>query len=243
MPKERLQKILAAAGLGSRRNCEKLILQGLVKVNGKLVNELPAFADSDVDMITLDNKKVAPGKKAYFILNKPKGVICTSRDPQGRKKAIDLIPFNQRLFCVGRLDAETTGILLLTNDGQLANKLTHPRYGVAKTYVANIKGRISTEAIERLKKGVWLAEGKTSRASVKILRRSYKESLLEITLKEGRNREIRRLLAKVGYPIKALKRTHIGRLNLRGLGIGKFRKLNESEIRYLQNLTGKAPKK
>jgi len=230
MGEQRLQKILAAAGVDSRRKCEELILSGAVRVNRKLVDKLPVFVDADKDVITVNGKKIHAARKIYFLLNKPKGVICTNYDPQGRKKAIDIVPVRERIFCVGRLDADTTGLIILTNDSELANRLTHPRYGLSKTYVASVKGQMAGEAVEKLKRGIWLAEGKTSRASVKILRRSHKESLLEITVRQGLNRQIRRMLAKVGLSVKSLKRTRIGKLNARGLGVGKFRTLTKTEI-------------
>jgi 23S rRNA pseudouridine2605 synthase len=161
-------------------------------------------------------------------------VICTNFDPQGRKKAIDIIKSRERIFCVGRLDADSTGVLILTNDSQLANKLTHPRYKVPKTYVAEVKGKIRGEQIDKLRKGVWLAEGKTGKASVRILKRSHRQSLLEITIQQGLNRQVRRMLAKVGLPVKSLKRTQIGKLSARGLGVGKFRTLTKAEVTYLK---------
>lgn len=169
MAQQRLQKILAAAGVDSRRKCEELILSGAVRVNGNVVDTLPVFVDPEKDVITVGGKKIRAEPKVCFLLNKPKGVICTSSDPQGRKKAIDLVPVRERIYCVGRLDADSTGLIILTNDNELANILTHPRYGVPKTYIATVKGEIGGEAAERLKAGVWLAEGKTGRAAVKIL--------------------------------------------------------------------------
>lgn len=237
MSEQRLQKVLAAAGVASRRKCEQLILSGAVQVNRKVVDTLPAFADPEKDVITVNGKKIQPERKVYFLLNKPKGVICTNFDPQGRKKAIDLVPTSERIFCVGRLDADSTGIIILTNDSELANRLTHPRYRVPKTYLARVKGQISTEAVEKLKKGVWLAEGKTSGASVKILKRSYKESMIEVTIRQGLNRQVRRMLAKVSLAVKSLKRTQIGKLNARGLGLGKFRALTRAEVAYLKKTT------
>jgi pseudouridine synthase len=234
MGQQRLQKVLAAAGVDSRRKCEELILSGAVRVNGKVVDTLPVFVDAEKDVITVRGKKIRAAQKVYFLLNKPKGVICTSSDPQGRKKAIDLVPVRERIYCVGRLDADTTGVIILTNDSELANKLTHPRYGVSKTYVAAVKGEIGGEAAERLKAGVWLAEGRTGRAAVKILKRNPRESLIEMTIREGLNRQVRRMLAKVGLPVKSLKRTRIGRLTARGLGVGKFRMLNKAEVAHLK---------
>ncbi|MHC4619350.1 MAG: pseudouridine synthase [Planctomycetota bacterium] len=237
MAGQRLQKVLAAAGVDSRRKCEELILSGAVRVNGKVVDTLPAFVDAEKDVITVGGRRIRAAQKVYFLLNKPKGVICTSSDPQGRKKVIDLVPVHERIFCVGRLDVDTTGVIILTNDNELANRLTHPRYAVPKTYVARVRGEIDGAAIEKLKKGVWLAEGRTGRASVKILKRSHKESLLEVTVHQGLNRQVRRMLAKVGVPVKSLKRTRIGKLTERGLGVGKFRALTKAEVDYLKKVT------
>ncbi len=234
MGEQRLQKVLAASGVDSRRKCEELILKGVVRVNRKVVDKLPAFVDPVKDVITVEGRKIQAAQKVYYLLNKPRGVVCTNRDPQGRKKAIDIIPSARRIFCVGRLDIDTTGIIILTNDSELANRLTHPKFGLSKTYVVRVKGRIVGEAAGKLKKGIWLAEGKTGRASVKILKRSYKESLIEITIRQGLNRQVRRMLAKVGLPVKSLNRTCIGKLNTRGLGVGKFRTLTKAEVAYLK---------
>ena len=237
MAEQRLQKVLAAAGVDSRRKCEELILDGQVRVNRKVVDELPAFVDPDKDIITVYGKKIRIARKVYFLLNKPKGVICTNSDPRGRKKAIDLVRTGERIFCVGRLDAETTGLIILTNDSELTNKLTHPRYGIAKTYAVRIKGQITGEQVEKLKKGIWLAEGKTGRASVKILKRRHNESSVEIIIRQGLNRQVRRMLAKVGMPVKSLARTRLGRLTIRGLGVGKSRPLTKAEVAYLKKAT------
>jgi len=238
MAEQRLQKVLVAAGINSRRKCEELILTGAVRVNRKVVDKLPAFVDPEKDTITVNGKKIHTARKVYFLLNKPRGVICTNFDPQGRKKAIDILQTSERIFCIGRLDVDTTGLIILTNDSELANRLTHPRYRLAKTYVAGVKREISGEAVEKLKRGIWLAEGKTDRASVKILKRSYKESLIEITIRQGLNRQVRRMLAKVNLPVKSLKRTKIGKLNARGVGVGKFRMLSKAEVAYLKKVTG-----
>jgi len=234
MTEERLQKVLAAAGVDSRRKCEELILSGAVCVNNKVVDTLPAFVDPGRDIITVNGKKIRPQRKVYFLLNKPKGVVCTSFDPQGRKKAIDMVPVRQRIFCVGRLDADSTGIIILTNDSELTNKLTHPKYGVSKSYVVRAKGSIDAERIEKLKRGIWLAEGKTAAAAVKILKWGPEESMIEITIRQGLNRQVRRMLAKVGLSVKSLKRTRIGKITDRGLGLGKFRALTENEVTYLK---------
>jgi 23S rRNA pseudouridine2605 synthase len=237
MTEQRLQKVLAAAGVDSRRKCEELILDGAVRVNRKVVDKLPAFVDPEKDVIIVNGKKIRAARKVYFLLNKPKGVICTNRDPQGRKKAIDLVHTNERIFCVGRLDVDTTGLIILTNDSELTNKLTHPRYGLAKTYVVRVEGEIAAEQVGKLKKGIWLAHGKTGRASVKILKRGHKESSIEITIRQGLNRQVRRMLAKVGLSVKTLARTRIAKLTTRGLGVGKFRTLTKTEVAYLKKTT------
>jgi pseudouridine synthase len=234
MVQQRLQKVLAAAGVDSRRKCEELILDGVVRVNRRIVDKLPTFVDPDKDIITVNGKKIRAAKKVYFLLNKPKGILCTNRDPRGRKISIDLVHTTERIFCVGRLDADTTGLIILTNDSELSNRLTHPRYGIAKTYVVRIKGEIKPEQTEKLKKGIWLAEGKTSRAAVKILKRRHAESLIEITIRQGLNRQVRRMLATIGLPVKSLTRIKIGKLAIRGLGVGKSRPLTKPEIAYLK---------
>jgi len=210
MAEQRLQKVLAAAGVDSRRKCEELILAGAVRVNRKVVDELPAFADPDKDVITVNGKRIQQARKVYYLLNKPKGVICTNSDPQGRKKAIDIVRSPERIVCVGRLDADTTGIIILTNDTELVNKLTHPRYGLPKTYVVGVKGKITGAQLEKIKKGV--------------------------TIRQGLNRQIRRTLAKVGLPVKSLKRTKIGKITSRGLGVGKYRNLTPNEVAHLRKI-------
>jgi 23S rRNA pseudouridine2605 synthase len=243
MVQERLQKFLASSGVDSRRKCEELIQTGAVRVNRRVVDTLPAFVDPEKDVITVDGRKIQPCRKVYFLLNKPKGVICTNADPQGRRKAIDIVKTNQRIFCVGRLDIDTMGLILLTNDSELTNHLTHPRYELPKTYVATVKGMVTVEQVEKLKKGVWLSEGKTGRAALKILKRSHRESALEITIRKGLNRQVRRMLAKVGLSVKSLKRTKIGKINDRGIGVGKFRTLRKAEVEYLRKSTSREHKK
>jgi 23S rRNA pseudouridine2605 synthase len=236
MAKERLQKILAAAGIDSRRKCEQLILDGLVRVNGKIVDTLPVFADIETDIITVDGRRLRPEKKVYYLLNKPKGVICTNDDPGGRRKAIDLVDHRQRIFCIGRLDTETSGAIILTNDTSLADKLTHPRHQLVKTYIIGIEGKITPDAIEKLKKGIRLSEGRTQPTKVKILKAHRTESLLEIKITHGLNRQIRMIMAKVGYKVTALKRTQIGRISLYHLGVGGYRELTPAEVDYLKGI-------
>lgn len=237
MAKQRLQKILAAAGVASRRKCEELITEGGVRVNRRVVDELPAFADPDTDTITVRGKRIHRAQKVYFLLNKPKGVICTNSDPAGRKKAIDLIDCPLRIFCVGRLDADTTGAIILTNDSDLANRLTHPKYELPKTYEVKIRGRIEGASLEKLKKGVWLAEGRTGRAAVKVIRRTTTESLIQVTIRQGLNRQVRRTIARLGYKVKALKRTKIGNIGIKGLPLGSYKKLSKTQLTYLKKTT------
>ncbi|MBN1456983.1 MAG: rRNA pseudouridine synthase [Sedimentisphaerales bacterium] len=237
--KQRLQKFLASAGVDSRRKCEELILEGAVRVNRNVVDELPAFVDPEKDIVTVNGKRVHLADKVYYLLNKPKGVICTNFDPQGRKKAIDLIDCPERIFCVGRLDVETSGAIILTNDSKLSNRLTHPRYELSKTYEVKLKGCIDGESIEKLKKGVWLSEGKTSRAALKVINRTRTESIVQITIRQGLNRQVRRIFVRVGYKVKALKRTHIGNINIKGMGIGQYKKLTKSQVEYLKKITEK----
>ncbi|MCD6393543.1 MAG: rRNA pseudouridine synthase [Planctomycetes bacterium] len=236
--KERLQKTLAAAGVASRRACEELIVEGVVRVNGKVVDTLPAFVNPDKDVITVNKRRIRAEQKVYFLLNKPKGVICTSSDPHGRAKAVDLIDCKERVFCVGRLDADTTGGIILTNDSELANRLTHPRSELPKTYEVRVRGRIEGDAIEKVKRGTWLAEGKTGRAAVKVIKRSRDESLLEVTIRQGLNRQVRRIMARVGFKVRGLKRTKIGNIGIKGLAMGGSRKLTKSQISYLRKVTG-----
>jgi pseudouridine synthase len=234
--KERLQKVMASAGVASRRQCEEMILQGMVRVNGRVVEELPAFVDPDQDAITVGGKRLEEPRRVYYLLNKPKGVICTNSDPQGRPRAVDLVPSRERVFCVGRLDADTTGLIILTNDAELTNLLTHPKYKVSKTYVAKVTGRLDSQIAEKLSKGIWLAEGRTSRAVVKVLRRGHNDSLVEIRISQGLNRQIRRMLAKVGLPVDSLKRTRIGGLSVEGLGVGRYRPITKAEVASLKRI-------
>lgn len=235
--KQRLQKILASAGIDSRRKCEELILEHAVTVNGEIVCELPAFADPETDDIRVNGQRIKRPDKVYFLLNKPKGVICTNSDPQGRPRAIDLVDCQERIVCVGRLDADTTGAIILTNDSELVNRLTHPKYELPKVYQVVVRGRMEGDDVERLKKGVWLAEGKTHGAAVKVLRRTHEETVLEISIRQGLNRQIRRTFATLGYKVKALKRTQIGDIVLKGIAAGSYKRLTGRQIDYLKRVT------
>jgi pseudouridine synthase len=218
-----------------------MILDGRVTLNGKPVTALPCFVQPATDEIRLDGTLIRQRRprRVYFLLNKPKGVVCTQRDPEGRPRAIDLIPATpERVYCVGRLDAESTGLIILTNDGELTQRLTHPRYEVAKVYVAQTDGQPTPAALGKLQAGMWLGHKRTEGAGVKVLRRGPKQSLLEIRLTEGRNREIRRLLARLGHKVTALKRTAIGPIDSRGLKVGRFRALTAPEVTKLRRSAG-----
>lgn len=241
---QRLQRILAAAGIDSRRKCEALILEGAVTVNGQVVNQMPAFADPQKDDIRVYGQRIRQPEKCYYLLNKPKNVICTNYDPLGRKQAVDLIHCNRRIVCVGRLDADTTGALLLTNDTELVNRLTHPSFRVPKTYEVEVNGKMESQHIEKLKRGVWLAEGKTDGAAVKVLRRTNFETTLEVTIKQGLNRQIRRSFARLGFKVKSLKRVKIGNLSIKGVPIGGYKELTIGHIKgLLRSCSHQNPKK
>ncbi len=230
---ERLQKILAAAGAGSRRHCEELIQAGRVTVDGKLVTNLGAKADPRRQTIELDGTPLARPRRVYFAVHKPQGVVSSSRDPAGRPRVIDLVGYPERLFTVGRLDLSSEGLILVTNDGELANRLAHPRYGVEKTYQVQVAGVLDGDEVRHLRKGVHLADGFVRVASIRIKQRHKQSTLLEIVLAEGRNREIRRLLARRGHKVLRLKRVALGPLRLANLPPGAVRPLTREEVRKL----------
>ncbi|KAA0212694.1 MAG: pseudouridine synthase [Leptolyngbya sp. PLA3] len=246
---ERLQRVLADAGVASRRECERLIESGAVEVNGEVVTRLPVFVDPENDRIMVEGRPIRRQRerKLYILLNKPSRTLTTNADEPGsdRRTVIDLVdhPQKSRLFPVGRLDYDTTGLLLLTNDGDLANQLTHPRYGVPKTYRAVVKGTIEDDAVAELERGIFLADRKagrtqgasrTAHVEVRVVLRERERTTLELTLREGRNRQVRRLLAAVGYPVKRLERIAMGPLSLRGVARGQWRELDRHEIRALK---------
>jgi len=233
---------MAEAGVASRRQCEEMICQGLVKINGTVVNKLPVFVEPTCDVIVVSGVRLKIEPKVYYLLNKPKKVVCTNSDPAGRLRAVDLLKnVKFRVYPVGRLDTDSKGLLIMTNDGELANQLTHPRYGVAKTYVAEAAGWVTGEDIRKLKKGIHLEQGKACMESIKILQRNSKQTNLEIVLREGRNRQIRRMLARLGHSVHQLTRVRIGPLTLRGLGPGKFRQLKPAEVKSLRKITQPKP--
>lgn len=244
MTKVRIHKYLADIGVASRRAIEEMILEGRITVNSQAIRKLPCFVTIGEDQIRVDGRliKAKHSNKVYFLLNKPRGVVCTASDPRGRPKAVDLIPkTGHRIYCVGRLDEDSTGIIVMTNDGELTQKLTHPSYEVPKTYVVEVEGRIEHDGLQKLQRGIYLDGSRTKSARVRVLKKGFTQSMLEIQLSEGRNREIRRLLSRLGHEVKRLKRTAIGRITDRGLKIGSCRALTPTEVRQLQKYVETPP--
>src|SRR5687768_3799083 len=238
---ERLQKILSQAGIASRRAAEKLIAEGRVSVNGTTVREMGTKADAAADDIRVDGRRIKAAQTLrYILLNKPAGYVTTRSDPQRRPTVIDLLRgVREYVYPVGRLDYDTEGLLLLTNDGDLAARLTHPRHGVERTYEARVAGMPDADAIDRLRKGIPLDGKRTLPADVALLNKSGREGVLLITIREGRNRQVRRMLEAVGHPVDKLKRVKIGPLNDRMLKRGEWRDLTPAEIRTLKTLASR----
>jgi 23S rRNA pseudouridine2605 synthase/16S rRNA pseudouridine516 synthase len=237
---KRLQKVMAEAGVASRRKCEELIRDGKVKVNGKVVTEMGFKVEPSTALIEVEGKTLLPEKKIYLLLNKPKGYVTTLNDPQKRPTVLDLIPqsIEQRIYPVGRLDYHTEGLLLLTNDGELTFALTHPKKEIEKTYLAWVKKSPSEKELEQLRKGIELEDGPTSPAKVKVIKEKDGLTLLQITIHEGRKRQIRRMLKAIGYPVVNLKRIKIGPLSLGNLKKGECRHLTEEEVKKLYRACG-----
>jgi len=229
----RLQKVLAQAGLGSRRVCEDLIERGRVRVNGERA-ELGRRVDPEVDVVEVDGAQIGVRSGlVHYLLNKPAGVITTASDTHGRPTVVELVPAEPRVFPVGRLDADTEGLLLLTNDGDLAHRLTHPSFGVDKEYLVEVDGDPHRGVVRRLREGVELDDGVTAPAKVAVLG----DRLLRITIHEGRNRQIRRMCEAVGTPVVRLVRTRIGPLTDRTLAPGEWRSLTQDEVRAMERAT------
>jgi 23S rRNA pseudouridine2605 synthase len=232
--KERLQKVLAAAGLGSRRGCEELITAGRVEVDRTVVTELGARVDPRSQEIRVDGERLPDPKRVVYLLNKPVGAVTTNFDPAGRPRVVDLVPGERRLFAVGRLDRMSEGLILVTNDGDLANLLAHPRYGVEKKYLVQVAGVPSADLLAKLQQGVRLAEGEVHAKRVSIRSQHKQSAVLEMILDEGKNREIRRMLARLGHKVHQLKRVAVGGLSLGNLLPGQWRQLAWSEVESLR---------
>ncbi|MFN9304945.1 MAG: pseudouridine synthase [Planctomycetota bacterium] len=233
--KVRLNHFLAMSGVCSRRAADELIATGRVEVNGQLCTELGTRIDPQADDVRFDGSRVQPEKQTYVLFNKPKNVVCTNAKHEQKKRVIDFLPaVKGRLFTVGRLDLDSEGLILLTNDGSFALEMTHPRYGVPKLYAVLVRGRIEQQDVDKARGGVWLAEGPTTGMNVKVERTGKDRTYLKVTLREGKNREIRRVFAKLGYPVIELKRIRIGELNLHGLSPGEYRFLQRHEVEALR---------
>ena len=233
--KMRINKYLASCGVASRRKCEEIISRGKVTVNGEVVKELGTIINVEKDLVKVYGKEVSlDTKKVYYMLNKPQGVISASKSKYGEETVVDLLGKKEhRLFPVGRLDKDTTGLIILTNDGDFAYKLTHPKYEKEKTYEALVKGKVDSKSLDKLKQGVVIDGKKTSRAKVRLVKMIGVNSLVEITLIEGRKRQVKKMCEKVGHKVIKLTRTMENGLSLGDLEIGEYRKLTKNEVSKL----------
>jgi len=239
---DRIQKVLAAAGVASRRDCEAMVEEGRVTVNGKVLDGLPAWVDAANDKVLVDGRPIKRNEPmVYVMLFKPKGIVCTNEDPEGRRRAVDLVqhPQKVRVYPVGRLDMDSSGLLLLTNDGELANRLTHPRFEVHQTYEVTVSGRLDDVAVQRLSASLFVpgaddVETGAGRSNLKLLGRDGTKTTLLMELREGRNKQIRQMLLRLGHPVRRLRRVGMGSLRLRGLAVGAWRDLTSHELRELK---------
>jgi 23S rRNA pseudouridine2605 synthase len=240
---ERLNKYLAHAGVGSRRHCDDLIFHGRVSVDGQKVREPGTRVDPAAQEVAVDGRPIQAEPLVYWLLNKPRGYLCTNHDPQNRPRALDLIEHvSQRVYTVGRLDEDSEGLLLMTNDGDLAHKLMHPRFGVTKTYLVQVAGKPTKKDLDQLIEGVWLSDGHVKAKRVKRLKSQGESTWLEIVLCEGKNREIRRMLAKLEHKVLRLKRISIGPVRLDRLPKGKSRRLPPDEVERLRKACQPRPR-
>jgi 23S rRNA pseudouridine2605 synthase len=234
---ERLQKYMADCGIGSRRKNEEIILAGRVKVNGTVIKELGFKIDREKDEVTLDDKVInLEERKLYIALNKPVGYVSTVKDERGRKTLLDLVKVNERIYPIGRLDYDTSGLILMTNDGEIYNRIIHPRQVVNKKYIAEIKGVPSQIEIQKFRSGVDIGDYITAPAEFNIVRKNNSSTLVEIIIHEGKNRQIRRMCEAINHPVITLKRVSVGSIKLGDLALGKWRYLDEKEMAYLNDL-------
>jgi 23S rRNA pseudouridine2605 synthase len=233
----RLAKYLAHAGVASRRHAERLVTGGRVRVDGRVVTD-PARDVDERNEVLVDGAPVAPEPLEHYVVNKPAGVVSTAHDPEGRPKVTDMVDSAARLYPVGRLDVDSTGLVLLTNDGGLANRLMHPRYEVPRTYRARVAGTPSKRALQALRRGVELEDGRTLPAQAALVGPPGPESVLEVTIREGRNRIVRRMLEEVGNPVRALERVAFGPVQLGRLRLGDVRRLRPAELEALRRTAG-----
>lgn len=237
---ERLQKYLSSCGIASRRKSEELILAGKVKVNGKVVTEL-GIKVSEKDEVEVENMEVYRKEKEYYLLYKPEKTICSVSDEKGRTTVVDLIETDEKIFPVGRLDYDTTGLLLLTNDGELTNKLTHPKGFVEKTYIAKVSGIVTGKEIHELEEGIELEGVKTkkARAKLKKIDKKNNKTYVELTITEGRNHQVKNMFAALGHKVLKLKRISYAFFDLKGMKIGEYRRLTAKEVKQLYNYVNK----
>ncbi len=231
--KERLHKVLARRGYGSRRKCEQRILAGEVHVDGDRITTLGVSVDPDRQVIRCAGQQAKPEQHVVFLLNKPRGVVCTTSDERGRKTVLDLVRTRGRLYPAGRLDADSQGMVILTNDGDLCERITHPRHGVGKTYHVVVRGSVAAEVITKMQRGIWLSEGRATPAKLRVVRRDRERTIVEITLREGKKREVHRLFSRFGFKVRRLKRIRIGALTLGKLAEGEFRTLGPGDVAKL----------
>ncbi len=239
--KIRLQKFLSEAGVAARRVAEDLVLEGRVQVNGQVVDGLPAFVDPEEDDVRVDGDRVRAVPKVYYLIDKPKGTVVSNYDPAGRKKVGDLLTgVEARVFPIGRMEVDADGLLLLTNDGELAEKLTHPKYGVEKIFRVEVKGEVRPDDLVRIRKGMWFSEGRTSSTHINVTYSARDMTVMEISMRESRHRAIPRMLARLGYKIRKLTCIRIGKLTTKGMQSGQFRPLARDEVKHLYNLAEKS---
>jgi len=237
MELQRLQKVMASCGVGSRRACEQMISDGRVEVDGEIVTELGTRVDLDVQAVRCDGQRLRPPRLFTYLLNKPRGVICSQAGDPDRPKATDYVPArarDRRLFTIGRLDVDSEGAILLTNDGDLCHKVTHPRFEIPKTYHVEIEGVPDDETVAKMRKGVWLAEGRTGALDIRVVARLRHKTRLEVRLNEGMKREIRRVCARFGHEVLKLRRISIGPIQLGNLAVGAIRELTGEELKALR---------
>ena len=230
---QRLQRLLAAAGYGSRRQCEEMIEELRVEVDGEIVSKLGTSVDPKTQKIFVDGVLLRAQKKVYYAVNKPTGFVTTNSDPKGRPRVIDLVPRTERVFPVGGLDLSSEGLIILTNDGDLAQTLAHPKHGVRKVYRVTVAGKVEPESMRKMREGVYIAEGLVRVEGARILKARPRATEMEISLREGKNREIRRILARMGHKVQTLRRIAIGTLRLGDMPSGAYRKISREEVKKL----------
>ena len=243
MAEERLHKVLARAGIASRRHVEQMMTAGRIKVNGKIVKELGAQIDPDKDHVFVDGRRVKiaadqVGERVYFLLNKPVKVLSTAKDEQGRKTVLDVVvgASEGRIYPVGRLDYDAEGALLLTNDGELTNLLIHPKHKVPKIYMVKVKGVPTEEQLAKLRRGIYLEDGPTGPCQIEVIKKAKVNTWVQVILTQGKNRQIKRMFWRIGHPVQRLVRTHFAGISTEGLEIGKYRALTKRELIHLQQV-------